>query len=210
MGMCLPVIEERLRIAKRNLPAVEEYLDRRGKLVQATIMKESIARPVVQHFRHTDRHRQDWFCMLRVDEERIEHSAVLYWLHCPRGRRGSETLEAIQVRPQGRSLYFDTHFFGRWGLRTEQLRVKLTNMQGFFSRYPRLTMLDVETFKHGRRAMAAAIDHGLVHGAVLGRWLISCDTFIGLQHMHARDRELWERLRLCRTDQEGPSGEEQV
>jgi hypothetical protein len=194
MSLPLSILDRRLQTAQEDLPEVEDYLRRRGRLLQLAIAKDPEQRPIHHHFVQHFKGRE-WHCVLNVGATAMEHSAVLYWLRCPHGKARWETLEGIQPRKDGRSLYFDTHFFGRWGLRTENLRVKFTNMQGFLRKYPRLRMLDTGLFKHGRRAVAAAIDEGLVHGALLGNKMISCDTFIDFSRMHPDEHRLWKRLR---------------
>lgn len=44
--------------------------------------------------------------------------------------------------------------------------------------------------------MAAAMDRGIVHDALLGSRMTSCDTLLSFNEMQADEQRLWEQLRL--------------
>jgi hypothetical protein len=98
------------------------------------------------------------------------------------------------LRGQDLPLHFDSHFFSRWGLRSDRMGVMLTNMMGFFKQYPQLAMRRSKPFYNKQPQFAAAMDQGLVFGRRNGHKLISCDTFKNLSMLSPNERILWERL----------------
>lgn len=122
-----------------------------------------------------------------------------WWLHGPKGHR-NEALDAILLRGDFMPLHFDSHFFSRWGLRSELMGVMLTNMMGFFKQYHDLPVRSLKRVHNGYPAWGAGIDQGMVHGHMNGTRLLSCDTFISLEMMDAPERAEWERLRKAEAD----------
>ncbi|MCB0794424.1 MAG: hypothetical protein KDB88_06775 [Flavobacteriales bacterium] len=194
MSLAPAQVDAHVALALRDLPRVEEHLERRGRPLQGAVHKDPELAGIEQHFRYSYKGR-DWYCVLQVGATEQRHGVLMHWFTYVRRKGYTEALHAVQPRPGERSLYFDTHFFSRWGLRNDELRVKVTNMQGFLRQYPALELVELGTLFRGRPAMVAAIDHGLIHGAMMSDRTISCDTFISLAIMREHERMLWDRLR---------------
>jgi hypothetical protein len=119
---------------------------------------------------------------------------MLWWWHGPTAFK-NEALDALLLRGDKMPLHFDSHFWGRWGLRTEVMGVKLTNLMGFFRQYPDLPMHQGKLFYPEQPEFSAAIEQGLVLGRLNGKRIISCDTFKSMEMLSSDERTLWERLR---------------
>ena len=133
-------------------------------------------------------------CHVYVQGPVVRTHAACWWIHGPAGHR-QDALDAILFRGALTPLHFDSHFFSRWGRRSEVMGVLLTNMMGFFKQYPCVQMHVLKQQLRGHQAWGAAIDQGLIHGHMNGNKLLSCDTFISLDMMGPEERQLWVRLR---------------
>ncbi|MBL0127374.1 MAG: hypothetical protein IPP83_07900 [Flavobacteriales bacterium] len=146
--------------------------------------------------------RTEWRCRLRVSATTMEAHALFWWIHRFKGKR-YEALDAILLRGDHRPLHFDSHFWSRWGLRTELMGVKLTNMMGFFKQYPQPPVGGVRKFYPAQPDYAAALAEGLILGRQNGQRLISCDTFKNHSMLSDGERKLWEMLMQKETARQG-------
>jgi len=191
MSVPLSILEARLQQARQQYPKVVEQMRRRGALVQQTLRKDPGARRL-----HSYRYwcgPGQWWCLVAATDTGIEAHALYYWFHSVMDHR-HEALEAILLRGAQRPLHFDTHFFGRWGKRSELMGVKLTNMIGFFRQYPQPPVRHVPRFYPAQPELGAAITQGLILARHHGTKLICCDTFKDHSMLSPEERILWERL----------------
>lgn len=93
----------------------------------------------------------EWRCKVVVCGQDIRAHALHWWQHGPKGHR-NEALDAILLRGHLMPLHFDSHFFSRWGLRSELMGVMLTNMMGFFKQYHDLPMRSLKRIHNGHQA----------------------------------------------------------
>lgn len=193
MSIPLHLLEAKLKHVRRALVSLE-----RSMQLRAGIMRHGLrTRPDAEAYdAYSYQHKGfDWRCHVYVKGQTVRTSAACWWLHGPAGHR-HVALDAILFRGAQLPLHFDSHFFSRWGLRSDVMGVLLTNMMGFFKQYPTLQMHDLKQQHRGHQAWGAAIDQGLIHGHKNGNKLLSCDTFISLDMMGPEERQLWERLRM--------------
>ena len=192
MAIPLEQLEGKLAEARRLYPAVERSMQQRGYLLQQAIAKGNAPPTVAQDYMLREQ-RTQWRCRLRVSATAVQAHALLWWLHHRTGSR-YEALDAILLRGDHRPLHFDSHFWSRWGLRTELMGVKLTNMMGFFKNYPQPPVGGVRRFYPEQPDYAAALVEGLILGRQHGQRLISCDTFKHHKLLSDGERKLWEML----------------
>ena len=192
MAIPLEQLEAKLTEARRLYPDVERSMRLRGAILQHALQKNPQAPTGGDYmYRHK---RTQWRCRVRVTPTGLTTHVLMWWWHGPEAYR-NEALDAILLRGHNFPLHFDSHFWGRWGLRTEVMGVKLTNLMGFFKQYPDLPMRQGKRFYPAQPEFAAAIDQGLVFGRLNGKRIISCDTFKGLDMFSPEERQLWEKLR---------------
>lgn len=193
MSIPLHLLEAKLKHGRRALATLEHSMR-----LRAGIMRHGLGtRPDAEAYdAYSYRHKGlDWRCHVHVHGTTVRTHAACWWTHGPGGHR-QDALDAILFRGPQLPLHFDSHFFSRWGLRSEVMGVLITNMMGFFKQYPELDMHALKQQRHGQQEWAAAIDQGLIYGHMNGTKLLSCDTFISLDMMSQEERQLWERLRL--------------
>ena len=197
MSTPLSILEGKLKQARRAYADVERSMRLRGGILRHGIRKDPAGTARDDYsYRHNG---LEWRCKVLVSGQEIRTHALHWWLHGPKGHR-NEALDAILLRSKGMPLHFDSHFFSRWGLRSELMGVMLTNMMGFFKQYHDLPMRSLKRIHNGHAAWGAAIAQGMVHGHMNGTRLLSCDTFISLEMMDATERSEWERLRKAEAD----------
>jgi hypothetical protein len=192
MSIPLPILEKKLKDARRLYPAVEHSMRLRGGLLQNALAKNLVPKAADQDYTFQHKGTQ-WRCRVRATPNTVHTHALLWWLHGPKDYR-NEALDAILLRGHDMPLHFDTHFFGRWGLRSPLMGVHLTNMMGFFKRYPVPPVRPVKKFYDAQPDYAGAIEEGLIFGRRNGNRLVSCDTFKEIPMFSADERKLWEKL----------------
>lgn len=193
MPIPLDHLESKLKEARRHYPAVEHSMGLRAGLLAHALAKGQVLSPEVQDYMFRYKHTQ-WRCRVRVTALGVQKHALLWWLHGREPFR-HEGLDALLLRGHRLPLHFDTHFWGRWGLRSEVMGVKLTNLMGFFRQYPDLSIHHGKRFYEKQPEFAAAIDQGMVFARQNGNRIISCDTFKDHSLFSKEERELWEHLR---------------
>ncbi|HQW06294.1 MAG: hypothetical protein IPH05_07700 [Flavobacteriales bacterium] len=193
MPIPLHLLELKLKEARLNYPAVERNMALRGVLLGYTLAKGRVPTPQEQDYMYRQK-KTRWRCRVRVTPQGVQKRALLWWWHGPKHYH-NEALDALLLRGHRLPLHFDTHFWSRWGLRSEVMGAKLTNLMSFFRQYPDLPMYQGERFYNAQPEFAAAIDQGLVLARPNGTRIISCDTFKHLAFLSTDERELWERLR---------------
>lgn len=193
MAVPLPHLEGLLRRAQRDLPAVHDSMQRRAALISSALSKDP-TRATADHYTH--RHKgQQWRCRVQVLPTGVLAHCLLWWLHGPKGRE-NQALDALLLRPDGlQALHFDSHFFGRWGLRSPLAGVHITNMMGFFKRYPLPPLRRPHRFYPAQPEFAAALDEGLLLARRNGKLILSCDTFKSLDMLSPEEQRLWQ---VCR------------
>lgn len=191
MAVQLHELEARLNEARRHHPEVVVSMQRRCDLIGQHHQRDPQT-PLEDDYAYRYK-RTQWRCRVRITTAGQQTDALYWWLHGP-ARFRDEALDAILLRGKELPLHFDTHFWGRWGLRSDRMGVHLTNMMGFFKQYPRPPIRYVQRFYHGQPQFAAAIDQGLILARMFGTHIISCDTFKHLPLLSANERILWERL----------------
>ena len=193
MSIPLNLLEAKLKHGRRALVTLE-----RSMQLRAGIMRHGLrTRPDAEAYdAYSYQHKGlDWRCHVYVQGQTVRTYAACWWMHGPAKHR-QDALDAILFRGPLMPLHFDSHFFSRWGRRSEVMGVLITNMMGFFKQYPYLQMHALQHQHRGHQAWGAAIDRGLIHGHKNGTKLLSCDTFISLDMMGPEEKRLWERLRL--------------
>lgn len=193
MPIPLDRLEFKLEETRRLYPAVEHSMGLRAALLANALAKGRVLAPEEQDYMYRYKHTQ-WRCRVRVTADGVEKHALRWWWYEPKGCRYS-TLDAVLLRGERMPLHFDSHFWGRWGKRTEVMGVMLTNLMGYFRQYPDLPLYHGKRFYHPQPEYAAAIDQGLVLARQNGPKIISCDTFKDLGLLSANERTLWEGLR---------------
>lgn len=191
MSIPLSILEGMLERARLQHPTVVEQMHRRGALLQQALSKDPGA-PHIHSYKHWCGPGQ-WWCRVAATDSGIEAHALYYWFHGTKDHR-HEALDAILLRGPRRPLHFDTHFFGRWGLRSERMGVKLTNMIGFFRQYPQPPVRHIPRFYPAQPELGAAIQQGLIFARHHGNKLICCDTFKDHRMLSPEERILWDRL----------------
>lgn len=192
MAIPLHILEERLGQARLLYPEVERGMHQRAMILQQAIAKGNAPPTVEQDYTHRFK-RTNWQCRLRVSAHHVEAHAMLWWVHRKKGGR-FDALDAILLRGFDMPLHFDSHFWSRWGLRTELLGVLMTNMMGFFRQYPQPPVRGVRRFYDKQPDDAAALAEGLILGRRNGKRLISCDTFKHHALLSEDERKLWRLL----------------
>lgn len=165
--------------------------------LRAGLMRRGLSDPehgVVENAYEYRHKGLDWRCQVHVQGQAVRTYAAFWWIHGPAGHR-HDALDAILFRGLEMPLHFDSHFFSRWGLRSELMGVLITNMIGFLKQYPYVRMHALKRQHRGQQAWGAAIKQGLIYGRMNGNRLLSCDTFISLEMMRPEEAQLWERLR---------------
>ncbi|MBK6542775.1 MAG: hypothetical protein IPG10_16145 [Flavobacteriales bacterium] len=191
MGLSLSSLEGMLKVARCEHPRVMDQLRRRCQLLQASVAKDEHAGCIVQDFPvHCRGVHNNWRAVVHVSTTTATCHALMWWYH-----KHYDAVDALQLQVEGRALHFDSHFFRRWGKRTEKVGVMITNMAGFFKLRPDLRPKELGWLQYGKPATAAAIPEGLVYGNLNGIHLISCNTFVNVGMMRADQLALWERLR---------------
>ena len=192
MAIPLNILEAKLKLARSLHPELEEAMQRRALLMQHVIDKGN-APPGLQHD-YTHRHkRTEWRCRVRVNGADVERHALLWWRHGPKGHRDT-ALDAILLRGNAMPLHFDSHFWSRWGKRSELMGIMITNMMGFFRQHPQPHVRAVKRFYPAQPDYAAALPQGLILGRRNGKRLVSCDTFKDHDMLNAEERQLWKIL----------------
>lgn len=193
MSIPLHLLEAKLKHGRRALVTLERSMHLRAGILRHCLRD----RPEAEAYdAYSYRHKGlDWRCHVVVQGAVVRTHAACWWIHGPAGHR-QDALDAILFRGALLPLHFDSHFFSRWGRRSEVMGVLITNMMGFFKQYPTVRMYALNQQHRGQEAWAAAIDQGLIHGHKNGTKLLSCDTFISLDMMGPEERQLWERLRM--------------
>ncbi|MBK9176837.1 MAG: hypothetical protein IPM46_10995 [Flavobacteriales bacterium] len=193
MSIPLHLLEKKLKLARERYPDVERSMRLRCGLLQNAVAKGHAPKPedLDYMFRHKG---EQWRCRVRLTPSGCQTNALLWWWHGPEAFK-DEALDALLLRGHNKPLHFDTHFWSRWGRRSEVMGVKLTNLMGFFRQYPDLPLHQGKRFYDGQPEYAAAIDQGLVLGRSNGKRIISCDTFKDHDLLSTNERMLWERLR---------------
>ncbi len=193
MSIPLPLLEGMLKHAREQHPKVVEYMQRYGVLLLQAVRKDPGGDRL-----HVDKKwfgPGSWRIRIEITDDRIEADALYYWFHSRKGGEKNEALDAILLRGPNRPLHFDSHFFSRWGKRSERMGVLLTNMMGFFRQYPRPPVKHIPTFYPAQPELGAALEQGLIFARHHGNKLISCDTFKNLEMLSVEERVLWERLK---------------
>ncbi|MEO8066957.1 MAG: hypothetical protein ABI599_04610 [Flavobacteriales bacterium] len=193
MAVPLHIIESNLEQAQRNLPGLEESMRMRAGLIRAGIAKDP-ARSTTDDY--TYRHKgQQWHCRVCVTPQGVQANALVWWVHGPKGY-GNQALDALLPRKNGlQALHFDSHLFGRWGKRSPLMGVQITNMIGFFKRYPMPPLKRVHRFYPAQPDFAAALDEGLLLARRNGKHILSCDTFKDNDLLSNEEKELWRIVR---------------
>lgn len=192
MAIPLQKLEAKLKLACRLYPEVVQSMQRRAHLLQQSIAKGNAPSDLGQDFMHRQKHTQ-WRCRLRLSPTAVEAHAMMWWTYGGKGYKDG-ALDAILLRGNEMPLHFDSHFWGRWGKRSELMGVLLTNMMGFFKQYPRPPLRTVKRFYPAQPDYAAAIAQGLILGRLNGKRIVSCDTFKDHAMLSAEERQLWEKL----------------
>jgi hypothetical protein len=193
MPIPLDRLEFKLDETRRLYPAVVHSMGLRATLLANALAKGRSLSPEEQDYMYRHKYTQ-WRCRVRVTPQGVEKHALRWWWFEPKGCRYA-MLDAVLLRGDRMPLHFDSHFWGRWGLRTEIMGVMLTNLMGYFRQYPDLPLYQGERFYHKQPEFAAAIDQGLVLARQNGKRIISCDTFKDMALLSANERALWESLR---------------
>lgn len=193
MSLPLARLEAKLSLARKHHPEVERHMRLRGELLRNAVRKQpelDSAQSFSYRYKGTE-----WRCHIRIGAERLESQAVLWWFHGRNGEHRKEALDALLLREGAQALHFDSHFFCRWGLRTDLMGVMLTNMMGFFRQYPCPVVKKVHRFYPKQPEYAAALDQGLLLARSNGKLIISCDTFKHHDILSHEEKELWRIVR---------------
>jgi len=193
MSLTLPTLESMLTKARLQQPLAVEQMRRRGDLLQQALRKDPTG-AAVHMFKYWSGHGS-WWCRVAVTDAGIEAHALFYWFHGRKGTNEQTALDAFLLRGPHRPLHFDSHFFGRWGKRSERMGVRLTNMIGFFRQYPQPPLRHVPRFYPAQPELGAAIDQGLILARHRGNKMICCDTFKDHSLLSTEEQLLWQRLR---------------
>lgn len=193
MSIPLYELEIILRKARAQHTQVVVQMGRHGALLQKALEKDPTG-PALHLYTYRCG-AGSWSCRVAVTEAGIEAHALYYWFHGRTGQDKREALDAFLLRDAHRPLHFDTHFFGRWGQRSERMGVQLTNMMGFFRQYPRPPLQHVPKFYDAQPELGAALEQGLILARHHGNKMICCDTFKDHSLLSAEERTLWERLK---------------
>ena len=191
MPVPLPILEAKLNEARSYYPYMERSMRLRGGILQHGLRKNPAA-PCGDDYTYRYK-RSVWRCHVRVTASEMRTHAMLWWQHGTK-KYPDTALDAIVLRGSDMPLHFDSHFFSRWGLRSDLMGVMLTNMMGFFKQYPQLAMRQSKPFYDKQPEFAAALAQGMVFGRRNGKRIISCDTFKSLEMLSPEERILWERL----------------
>ncbi|MBK7554021.1 MAG: hypothetical protein IPI55_05360 [Flavobacteriales bacterium] len=196
MAYALAALEKKLSIAQAHYPAVEHSMRLRCGLLRSAMAKDATTKGEDAYpFRHKG---QEWRCRVRLGKDGDEVHALFWWFHGRKEGHEKEALDALMLRPGLQALHFDSHFWSRWGLRSERMGVMITNLMGFHKQYPQLTLRNVHRFYPAQPEYAAALDQGLLLGRANGKRLISCDTFKNHELMSAEEKALWKMIRKMR------------
>ena len=191
MALSLAALEGLLKVARRDHPEIDWKMRQHGVLLQNALRKDPSG---ASSHEYTARHKgHKWYCIVRITPDGVLRSAAFWWLHGSSPQE--QALDALVLRHPRQPLHFDSHFFSRWGLRSERMGVLLTNMMGFFKQYPVLPLKKVHRFYDAQPEYAAAIDQGLVFARPNGSKLISCDTFKSHEMLNDNERRLWSIIR---------------
>jgi hypothetical protein len=190
-GMMVPAmpLEAKLAHAREDLVRVQRKYDRKITELERAVKKSRDKKPQLFQDDYPSPGRNNWLVTLRATKKSTTMYTVVWW-HYPK-----TGLEALTVKPDGASFYFDSHFFQRYRIRESAVADPHDNMRRFFRTNYDMAVKPMQSTRHGLREAAGVAAEGMLLGTVRTGGIIACDTFLSQDMLRKDQVELQERLK---------------